>query len=140
MRTLYFCHVVSIFLSVFCSPNLSDRRLDVYHTSRHDVALVRIYNAGLKCAARGSLQMQDPKKSPKSPSGHYRTNLSCCIFATKAHIDNRKKNLLSSNISSTCRHNMVNFGPLAAEIVSLVWGTQVISTGFASWKRFCTAL
>ena len=37
----------------------------------------------------------------------------------KAHIDNRKK-LLSSNISSTCPYNMVNFGPLAAEIVSLV--------------------
>ena len=34
-----------------------------------------------------------------------------------------KKNLLSSNISSTCLHNMVNLGPLAAEIVSLVWGT-----------------
>jgi len=31
--------------------------------------------------------------------------------------------LLSSNISSTCGHNMVNFGPLAAEIVSGVWGT-----------------
>ena len=26
--------------------------------------------------------------------------------------------MLSSNISSTCPHNMVNFGPLAAEIVS----------------------
>jgi len=34
-----------------------------------------------------------------------------------------EKNLLSSNISSTCPHNMVNFGPLAAEILSLVWGT-----------------
>ena len=34
-----------------------------------------------------------------------------------------KKNLFSSNISPTCPHNMVNFGPLAAEIVSLVWGT-----------------
>jgi len=32
--------------------------------------------------------------------------------------------LLSSNISSTCPHNMVNFGPLAAEIASLVWGTN----------------
>jgi len=31
--------------------------------------------------------------------------------------------LLSTNISSTCPHNMVNIGPLAAEIVSLVWGT-----------------
>ena len=33
------------------------------------------------------------------------------------------KSLLSSNISSTCPHNIVNFGPLAAEIGSLVWGT-----------------
>jgi len=34
-----------------------------------------------------------------------------------------EKNLLSRNISSTCTHNMVNFGPLAAEIVLLVWDT-----------------
>jgi len=56
------------------------------------------------------------KKSPKPPSGHHRTILSGYIFAIKARIDNRKKNLLSSNMSSTCPHNMVNFGPLAAEI------------------------
>jgi len=31
--------LLSFFLS---SPNLSGRRLDVYHTSTHDVALVRI--------------------------------------------------------------------------------------------------
>ena len=37
---------------------------------------------------------------------------------------------LSSNISSTCPHNMVNFGPLAAEIVSLVWGTPANFNGF----------
>ena len=40
------------------------------------------------------------------------------------------KNLLSSNISSTCSYNMVNFGPLAAEIVSLVWGTPGNFNGF----------
>jgi len=39
--------VVTIFLSFylsifFSSPNLSGRRLDVYHTSTHGVALVRI--------------------------------------------------------------------------------------------------
>jgi len=51
--------------------------------------------------------------SKKSPSGHHRTTLLGCrpIFATKACIDNRKK-LLHSNISSTCPHNMANFGPL----------------------------
>jgi len=56
----------------------------------------------------------------KSPSAHHRTTLSGYVFATKARIDNRKSNLLSSNISPTCPYNMVNFGPLAAEIVSLV--------------------
>jgi len=48
--------------------------------------------------------------------------------------------LLSSNISSTCPHSMVNFSPLAAEIGSGVWGTRQISTAFASWHRYCTAL
>jgi len=54
-----------------------------------------------------------------------------CIFAiaTKARIDNRK-NLLNGNISTACPCNMVNFGPLAAEIVSLVWGTPVNFNGF----------
>jgi len=42
--------------------------------------------------------------------------LSGYIFATKARIDNRKKNLLSSNMSSTCPQNIVIFGLLAAEI------------------------
>ena len=70
------------------------------------------------------------KSRQKSPSGHHRTTSTGYIFATKAHIDNRKKNLLSSNISSTCPHNMVNFGLLAAEIVSLVWGTP------ANFNRF----
>jgi len=42
---LYFCPVVSsFFLSsfVFYSPNLSRRRVDVYHTCTHHVALARI--------------------------------------------------------------------------------------------------
>jgi len=42
-----------------------------------------------------------------------------------------EKNLLSSNISSTCpHHNMVNFGLLAAEIVSWIWGTPATFNGF----------
>jgi len=44
---LYFCPVVSFYLLLsssifFSSPNLSGHRLDAYHTSTHDVALVRI--------------------------------------------------------------------------------------------------
>jgi len=65
----------------------------------------------------------------KSPSAHYRTTSSGYIFATKARIDNRK-NLLSSNTSPTCAYNMANFGPLAAEVVSLVWGTPANFNGF----------
>ena len=92
---LCFCPVVSFYLSVssssFSSPNFSGRRLDVYHTSTHGVVLVRIQNACLKCAARGSLEMQHPKIAKNAPSGHHRTILSDDIFATKACIDNRKK-------------------------------------------------
>jgi len=51
--------------SFFSSPDLSRRRFDVYHTSTHGVALVRISDAGLKRAARSLLQMQDAKKSQK---------------------------------------------------------------------------
>jgi len=47
----------SIYL--FSSPSLSRRRVDVYHTSTHDGASVRIKDAGLKRAARGSLKIQD---------------------------------------------------------------------------------
>jgi len=39
-RPLYF-HPVSFF-PLFSSPNLSGRRLDVYHTSTHGVALGQI--------------------------------------------------------------------------------------------------
>jgi len=69
------------------------------------------------------------KSRQKSPSGHHHANLSGYIFATEAHIDNREK-LLSSNTSSRCRHNMVNFGPLTAEIGPVVWGTPSDFNGF----------
>ena len=79
-------------------------------------------------AARCKCRTQ--KSRQKSPSGHHPTTLSGYIFATEACIDNRKKNLLSRNISSTCPHNMVNFGP-SAEILSPVWGTPSNFNGFS---------
>ena len=116
-----------LFFFFFSSPNLSGRRLDVYHTSTHGVALVRIYNAGLKCAACCSLEMQDPKNRQNSPTGHHRTTSSGYIFATKACTIGK---MLNSNISFTCLYNMVNFGLLVAEIVSLVWSTPANFNGF----------
>jgi len=66
--------------------------------------------------------MQDPKTRKKIAIWAPSHNLAGYFVATKAHIDN-PKNLLSSNTSSTCTYNMVNFGILAAEIVSLIWDT-----------------
>jgi len=55
--------------------------------------------------------------------------LSGYILAANARIENRKK-LSNSNISPTRPDNMVNFGVIAAEIVSLVWGTPTNFNGF----------
>ena len=48
--------------------------------------------------------------------------------------------MLSSNISSTCPHNMVNFGPLAAENCWRVWGTPANFNGFRVLIGSVTAL
>ena len=63
---------------------------------------------------------------------HLRTIAQHCraISSQLRHILTIGKNLLSSNISPTCPYNMVNFGPLAAEIVSLVLGTPANFNGF----------
>ena len=75
------------------------------------------------------------KTRQKSPYGHHHTTLSGYMFATKARIDNRKK-LVKQQYVLHMPHNMVNFGALAAEIVSLVWGTPANFNGF----RFLSAL
>jgi len=59
---MWFLLLTSFF---FPLPNLSRRRLDVCHASTHDVALVRICDAGLKRAARGWLEIQDAKVAKK---------------------------------------------------------------------------
>jgi len=52
------------------------------------------------------------------------------ISSQLRHISTIGKNLLNSNTSSTCPHNMVNFGPLAAEIGLVVWSTPANFNGF----------
>ena len=76
------------------------------------------------------------QKLRKNRHAHHRTNLSDDIFATKACIDNWKR-LLNRNISSTCPHNMVNFGPAMAEIGRGVWGTPA---NFNSFGVFASLL
>jgi len=81
--------LLSIFYLLFSSPNLSRRKLDVYHTSTHS-ACGLCANLGCKgemCCAR----LAGNAGPKKSPTEHHRTTLSDYIFATKARIDNRKK-------------------------------------------------
>ena len=82
------------------------------------------------CRTRLAQNTGRKRSRQKSPSGHHCTTLSGYIFATKAQVESWKKNLLSSNMSSTCPHNMVNFGRLTAEIGSGVWGTPADFNGF----------
>jgi len=83
-------------------------------------------------SALGLLKIQNAKKFAICRPSHY-------IIASKACIEDRKKSLLKSNISSTCHHNMVNFGPLyRLRSVRLFGAPLQISTGFASWLRYCS--
>jgi len=75
----------------------------------------------------------------ESITRHHRTTLSGCIFATKTCIDNRKK-LLNSSTSSMCPHNMVNFGPLTAEIGSGVFGTPANVNWFRRFRVLAALL
>ena len=72
--------------------------------------------------------MQDAKIAKNR---HLRTIVQFCraIPSQLRHIDTRKE-MLSSNISSRCPHNMVNYGVLAAEIGAVVWGTPPNFNGF----------
>ena len=46
--------------------------------------------------------------------------------------------MLNNNMSSTCPHNMVNFGPLPAKICWRIWGTPANFNGFREWLRYCS--
>jgi len=65
----------------------------------------------------------------KSPSGHHPTTLSGYIIATKAYIDNQKKLVKQQYLLHMCPQ-YGELGPLAAEIVSAVWGTPATFNGF----------
>ena len=71
--------------------------------------------------------MQDPKIAIYATSHNF-VGLYLC---NEGMYRQSERNLLNSNTSSRCPHNMANFGPLTAEIGWRVWGTQQISTGFA---------
>jgi len=83
--------------------------------------------------------MQGPKNGQSSPSGHHLA-ISRAISLQLRHGSTVGKNLLNSNISSTCPHNMVNFCPLTAAILSGFWGTPANFNGFVCWQHYWAAL
>ena len=118
-------YLLSFFL--FSSPNLSGRRLDVYHTMSTWCGP----SANLECRSEMCCtQLAGNTGRRKSPFWHHRTTLSGYIFGIKACINNRK-NLLNSNTFSTCPDNMMNyFDLLTAEICWRVCGTPANFNGF----------
>jgi len=130
-RPLYFAAVVTFFFFLFSSPILSGRKLDVYRTSTHDVCGL---SANLECRSEMCCiriaENTGRKKSPKNR--HLRNIAQFCqvVFSQRRHISTIEKNLLNRNISSTCPHNIANFGTHTAEIGSGVRGTPANFNGF----------
>jgi len=135
-----FFYLLSFF---FSSPNLIRRRLDVCHTFTHGVALVRILDAGLKRAARCTRLAPNTGRKKVAKNRHQGTIAQLCraISSQLRHLSTIGKKLLSSNMSSSCPPQYGELRPtIAAEIDPVVWGTQLISTAFASWQCYCTAV
>jgi len=131
MRIVYFRPVVSSSSSSL--PNLSRRRLASYHTSAHNVPLVRIYNAGLKCAARGSLKYRTQKFAIWAPSHKfvwlYLRNQG--MYRKSGKIVKHQYLLSYPTICRTSIHQRLRS-------VGEFGTPQIISTGFASCLRYCS--
>jgi len=97
------------FLSFFCIPRLISAAADWMSTILlrmvWPLCEFRMQVWNVLQAARWKCRTQNRQKFA---IWNRRTTLSGYIVATKACIDNRKKNLLNSNISSICSHNTVN--------------------------------
>jgi len=107
------------YLSCFSSPNFSGCRLDVYHTSTHDVALVQISDACLKCAARSSLEIQDTKNRHLSTI----TQIYRAVSLQLRHVSTTGKKLVKQQFVLHISPQYGELGPLMADISSGVWGT-----------------
>ena len=117
-----FFYLLSSFF--FSSPILSRRRLDFHTWCGRSV--------NLECrSATCCTQLTENtgrKNRQNSPSVHRK--LCRAISSQLRYVSTTGKNLLNSDFSLT--YNMVNFGPLAAEIGLLVWETPANFNGFHS--------
>ena len=106
--------------------------MDVYHRAYFDTWCGPSANLECRSEMCCSRLAASTGRKKVAKNRHLGTIAQLCraISSQLRHVSTIGKNVLSSNLSSTCPHNMVNFGPLAAEIISLVWGTPANFNGF----------
>jgi len=117
MRTFYFVlwFLLLLFFLAYFQCSLFGRRLDVYHTSAHDVASANLECMSEMCCMRLAAKWRKNRllRTIMQFVGLYLRN-------EGMHWQS-KKNLLNINICRTCPQIMVNFGPLAALISKVMW-------------------
>jgi len=120
--------VVSIFLSFFFIPRLISAATDwiclpYFHTWCGP-------SANLEC--RSEMCCTRLAGNTGRKNRHFGTIAQPCraIPLELTHVSTIGKNMLNSNTSSTCPGNMMNVGPLMAEMCWRVWGTPANFNGF----------
>jgi len=118
-----FFFYLSIYLFFFSSPNSQPSQIGCLPYFHIWCGL----SANLRCRSETCCtrlaENTGRKKVAKNRHMGSIAQLCWAISSQLRHLSTIGKKLLSSNMSSTCPHNMVNFGPLTAEIGSGVWGT-----------------
>jgi len=142
-RPIYFCPVVSSFFLFFLAYSQPSQTgcLPYFHTWCGLSANFRCRSE--TCCTRLA-ENTGRKKVAKNRHLGTIAQLRRAISSQLRHVSTIGKKFVKQQylLLYRCPHNMVNFGPLAAEIDPVVWDipATVISTGFASWQRYCTAL
>jgi len=92
------------------------------------------------CGTRLAENAGRKKSRQKSPSGHHRTNLSGYIFATKAHIDNRKKIVKQQYVLQMSSQYGEHRPTSGWDRLAGLGHPRHISAGIAPWQRYCKAV
>ena len=132
MRTLYFCPMVSSIFFLFFPRLISviaDRMSAILAHMVHGLSANLGCRSEMCCVQLAG--NAGPKKSPKSCHLGTIAQLCWAISLQLRHVSKIGiKSLLNTNVSLTCPNNMVNFGPLVAEISLGVWGIPANFNGF----------
>jgi len=121
--SLAFCSAMPLPIISECPGIFTNFTSCELSTSYHIWAGTHTFSGVFAC-----LEIQDAKMTLKFAI--WANFVGRAMFLQRRRVSTIGKNLLNSNISSTCPHNMVNFSLLTSEIGSLVWGTPANFNGF----------